>query len=94
MKVPLRHVNRVRKRLANGTVKFFYYDRLTGKRIEGEPGTLEFQTSYEASGKCGRVEKERYCAESSAKLSGHGMQVMIERHHPFGEGANHDQGRG
>ena len=53
MKVRLRHVNQVRKRLANGTVKFFYYHRLTGKPIEGEPGTLEFQTSYERPANAG-----------------------------------------
>lgn len=49
MKVNFKHINKVRMRLKDGSKKIYYYHRLSGKRIEGEPGTLEFQVSYEAA---------------------------------------------
>ena len=58
MDVRLKHVNRVRKKLADGTVRFHYYHRLTGRRIEGEPGTVAFQISYEQAAKRAAVLKE------------------------------------
>jgi integrase len=79
MKVPLRHVNRVRKRLANGTVKFFYYHRLTGKRIEGEPGTLEFQVSYETSAQRARAEKELFIDVLAEYFDSHEFKGLGER---------------
>jgi hypothetical protein len=39
-------INTVRKKLANGTVKTFYYHRATGRPLVGEPGSPEFITSY------------------------------------------------
>ncbi len=47
MKINLKHVNKIRKRLADGSIKIFYYHRLSKRRIIGEPGTLEFQASYD-----------------------------------------------
>ena len=46
MRVNLKHINTVRKKLANGEVRLYYYHRLTGERITGEPGTKEFLDSY------------------------------------------------
>lgn len=40
------HVNTVRKRLAGGVVRLFYYYRPTGRRIAGAPGSAEFAASY------------------------------------------------
>jgi hypothetical protein len=51
MRVPLKGINPVRKRLADGTVKMFYY-AWRGKdapRLQGEPGTPEFHASYNAA---------------------------------------------
>ncbi len=46
MKLSLEHINTVRK---GG--KVYHYHRKTGKRIEGEPGTLAFFASYEEASK-------------------------------------------
>ena len=46
MRIHLKHVNPIRKRLADGTLKTYYYHRRTRKRIEGEPGTPQFLASY------------------------------------------------
>ncbi|MGB0920622.1 MAG: tyrosine-type recombinase/integrase [Alphaproteobacteria bacterium] len=42
-----KHIHRVKKRLADGSSKYYHYHRLTGKRIHGQPGTPEFIASYE-----------------------------------------------
>ena len=47
--VRLRHIKSVRSRLADGSVKVFRYHRVTGRKIEGEPGTPEFLRSYEVA---------------------------------------------
>src|SRR5258706_3571412 len=47
IKVDFPHVKIVRKRLANGTVKLFYYHQKTLAKLEGAPGTIEFQLSYD-----------------------------------------------
>lgn len=46
MSISLKHINSVRKRLSNGTVRTYHYHRRTGKRIYGDPGTPEFLNSY------------------------------------------------
>lgn len=46
VKHDLKHVHTVRKRLRDGTVSVHYYHRRTRKRIEGEPGSIEFLQSY------------------------------------------------
>ena len=38
-------INKVTKRLSDGSTRIYYYDRLTGKRINGELGTSEFAKS-------------------------------------------------
>ena len=51
VRMHLKGVNTVRKRLADGTVRKYYYHRSTGKRINGEPGTPEFVASYAEAAK-------------------------------------------
>jgi integrase len=46
MRVRLKGVNRVRKRLANGLHKTYYYAWKGGPRLEGKPGSPEFHASY------------------------------------------------
>jgi integrase len=49
--VYLKGINRVKKRLADGSVATYFYHRATGKRLEGQPGTPEFIASFgEAEG--------------------------------------------
>jgi len=45
-KIKLKHVNTVRKRLADGSIRIHRYHRLTGQRLVGEPGSPEFRESY------------------------------------------------
>jgi integrase len=46
MRVRLKGINSVRKRLADGTVKVYYFAWKSGPRLIGEPGTPEFVASY------------------------------------------------
>lgn len=46
MRIKLTGINRVRKTLADGTTTIYFYHRATGLRLEGEPGSPEFVTSY------------------------------------------------
>jgi hypothetical protein len=46
VRLHLKGINTSRKRLADGTVKKYYYHRGTKKRITGKPGTPEFVASY------------------------------------------------
>jgi len=46
MRIRLKGINRVVKRLADGTRKEFYYAWKGGPRLSGEPGTPEFVHSY------------------------------------------------
>jgi integrase len=46
VRVRLEGINTVRKRLANGDVKVYFYHRATGLPLEGKPGSAEFIASY------------------------------------------------
>lgn len=46
MRVIMRGVNTVRKRLADGSIRLYYYHRATGMRLRGEPGSPEFMASF------------------------------------------------
>jgi hypothetical protein len=46
MRVRLKGLNSVRKRLANGTIKTYYFAWKSGPPLIGEPGTAEFIASY------------------------------------------------
>jgi integrase len=45
--IDLKGVNTVYKRLADGTVRTYYYHRASGKRLSGEPGSAEFLADYQ-----------------------------------------------
>ena len=51
MHVRLKHVKPVRKLLASGETVTYYYHRVTGKRILGDPGTGQFLANYEVAGR-------------------------------------------
>ena len=46
MRIRLKGINSVRKMLANGSVKVFYYAWKSGPPLRGEPGSPEFVASY------------------------------------------------
>lgn len=46
MRLNLKHIHRVRRRLADGSFREHFYHRLTRKPITGEPGSKEFLDSY------------------------------------------------
>ena len=47
----LKGINKIRKRLSDGSVAFYYYHRATGQRLSGEPGSPEFLVDYSAAEK-------------------------------------------
>ncbi len=46
MRVKIKGINRVKKTLADGTVKTFYYHRATGTPLPGKPGSAEFMAAF------------------------------------------------
>jgi integrase len=46
VRVPLKGINRVRKRLADGSFVTYWYAWKGGPRLDGKPGTPEFHASY------------------------------------------------
>jgi len=46
VRIRLEGINTVHKRLANGTIRTYFYHRATGLRLGGEPGSAEFIASY------------------------------------------------
>jgi hypothetical protein len=46
MRAKIPGVNTVRKVLADGSVRTYYYHRDTGTRLEGEPGSSIFVAAY------------------------------------------------
>lgn len=55
MRVRLKGINSVKKKLADGSVKTFYYAWKGGPRLEGEPGSPEFHASYNAAVETKRI---------------------------------------
>ncbi len=47
-------VNRVTKRLSDGTTAVYLYHRATGRRLHGEPGSQEFDASWREAERVGR----------------------------------------
>jgi integrase len=60
IKVNIPHVKFAKKRLADGTIKTFYYHRRTGRKIEGELGTAAFMASYEEACNFARQRTETF----------------------------------
>lgn len=46
MRIPLKGINRVRKRLNNGQFRVYYYAWKGGPRLPGNPGSPEFMSAY------------------------------------------------
>src|SRR5689334_21103298 len=49
MRVRLKGINRISKRLADGSDVTYYYAWKGGPRLEGKPGSPEFHTSYNSA---------------------------------------------
>lgn len=49
IKTKIEGVNTVHKKLADGTVRTYYYHRRSGKRLPGLPGSLDFIAAYAAA---------------------------------------------
>ena len=49
IRVRLQGINKVRKRLADGSAATYYYHRATGTRLQGAPGSAEFIASLAAA---------------------------------------------
>jgi integrase len=49
VKAKLKGINTVRKTLADGAVRKYYYHRATGKQLPGKPGEPEFIAAYAAA---------------------------------------------
>ena len=49
MRIRLKGLNRVRMRLADGTITTYWYAWRGGPRLNGEPGSSEFMLSYNAA---------------------------------------------
>lgn len=47
----IRGINKVKKHLADGSVRLYYYHRATGRALNGEPGSVEFLSDYVAAEK-------------------------------------------
>jgi integrase len=45
----IRGINRVSKRLADGSVRYYHYHRATGRALKGEPDSVEFLADYVAA---------------------------------------------
>ena len=48
-RVDLKGINTIRRRLATGERRTYYYHRATGLRLEGKPGSVEFIESWQAA---------------------------------------------
>src|ERR1700694_5539355 len=46
VRIRLRGINTVHKRLADGTIRTYYFHRATGRRLVGNPDSPEFVASY------------------------------------------------
>lgn len=51
VRAKLQGINTIRKRLADGTVRTYYYHRATGAPLNGKPGSSEFLRDYGAAEK-------------------------------------------
>jgi integrase len=51
VRVDIPGVNKVKKTLSDGTVKYYYYHRATGQRLKGKPGSPEYLRDYAAADK-------------------------------------------
>jgi integrase len=74
VRIRLEGINTVRKRLARGEVKVYYYHRATGSRLVGEPGSAEFIASY---GDAEKSMRDRHAGRTFNSLA-RGYTLSIE----------------
>jgi integrase len=73
VRVRLEGINTVRKRLARGEVKVYYYHRAKGLQLVGEPGSAEFVASY---GDAEKRMRERHASGTiNALIRGYTLSV-------------------
>jgi hypothetical protein len=48
-RIDLKGINKVRRKLAGGRWRVYYYHRATGQRLDGAPGSAEFIASWQAA---------------------------------------------
>ena len=51
MRIRLKGINKITKRLADRSIRTYYYAWKGGPRLEGEPGSPEFVASFERAAK-------------------------------------------
>lgn len=51
MRARYKGVNTVRRELADGSVRVYYYHRATGTKLPGKPGSAEFQAAFADAGR-------------------------------------------
>ena len=71
MRVRLKGINSVRKRLADGTFRTYWYAWKGGPSLSGEPGTPEFVASYNEAVKPKSRDAEGLATFDPQCLSGH-----------------------
>jgi hypothetical protein len=77
VRVRLEGINKVRKRLANGEVKTYFYHRATGLRLEGEPGSAEFIACY---GDAEKGMRDRHASGTlNALIRGYTLSVEFQQ---------------
>jgi integrase len=77
VRVRLEGINTVRKRLASGEIRTYYYHRATGLPLKGEPGTADFVTSY---GDAEKTMRDRHTgATFNALVRGYTLSVEFEQ---------------
>jgi len=52
-------INTVKRTLADGTVRVYHYDRISGQKIEGEPGSAEFDANLRRARRAGRPRRSK-----------------------------------
>jgi integrase len=77
VRVRLEGINTVRKRLADGAVRIYYYHRATGLRLTGDPGSAEFIASY---GDAEKTMRDRHVGGSlNALIRGYTLSVEFQQ---------------
>lgn len=64
--LPIRNVQRVRRRLSDGRCNYHHYHRPTRTKLPGHPGSPEFMAAYE---ECERKLEARKATPVEANLS-------------------------
>lgn len=69
-RVDLKGINKVRRRLAGGKIRIYFYHRATGLRLEGAPGSPEFVESWQSAERATKA-TDRHAGTLSAWMNGY-----------------------